>query len=493
VIVGKHGETLVVDWGLAKATGARDPGASEERALVPSSASGSAETLPGAALGTPAYMSPEQARGDLAALGPRSDVYSLGATLYGLLTGRPPFEGDDPGAVLRAVQRGAFPPPRALAPWVDRALEAVCLKAMALKPGDRYATPRTLADDVERWMADEPVAARREPLARRARRWARRHRPAVTGAAAAVLAGVVGLAAVVAVQTRANAKLNQANVNLRDANAATTRALAATGEAKKAAERALDEAEESRRQAQAVGTFLVASFCSPDPSQDRRQVKVADLLDRAAETLDKEFNGTAATKGALLDALGETYRGLGLYDTAVATHTKARAVREAALGPDHPDTLASRNNLAEASRAAGRTAEAIRLHEGTLKLMESALGPDHPNTLTSRNNLANAYRAAGRTTEAIALQEGTLKLREARLGPDHPDTLASRSNLAVAYWKAGRLDRSVPLFEETNRRLRGKLGPDHPDTLVVLANLGVNLRDAGRPAEGARLLMRLAD
>ena len=112
IIVGKHGETLVVDWGLAKPLGRVEPGqASGERTLVPSSASGSAETLPGSALGTPAYMSPEQARGELDRLGPRSDVYSLGATLYCLLTGRPPFEGEDLGEVLRKVQRGDFPRP----------------------------------------------------------------------------------------------------------------------------------------------------------------------------------------------------------------------------------------------------------------------------------------------------------------------------------------------------------------------------------------------
>src|SRR6478736_5214996 len=108
IIVGKHGETLVVDWGLAKATGKAEPGA-EERTLMPSSASGSAETLPGSALGTPAYMSPEQARGDLERLGPRSDVYSLGATLYCLLTGKPPVEKDAAREVLQRVRIGDFP------------------------------------------------------------------------------------------------------------------------------------------------------------------------------------------------------------------------------------------------------------------------------------------------------------------------------------------------------------------------------------------------
>src|SRR5262249_17599651 len=124
---GKQGETLVVDWGLAKALGRTEREvASDERLLVPSLSSGSSETLPGSALGTPRYMSPEQAGGRLDRLGPRSDVYSLGATLYSLLTGRAPVEDDDVGAVLREVQRGDFAPPRRLDPAIDPALEAVC-------------------------------------------------------------------------------------------------------------------------------------------------------------------------------------------------------------------------------------------------------------------------------------------------------------------------------------------------------------------------------
>ncbi len=237
IVVGKHGETLVVDWGLAKALGRTEPGVeSGERTLIPSSASGSAETLPGSALGTPAYMSPEQAEGDLEHLGPRSDVYSLGATLYYLLTGRPPFEGDV-GEVLRAVMRGEVTPPRQLDATIDRALEAICLKAMARRPADRYRSPKALSDDLDRWMADEPVSAWQEPLSRRARRWARRHRTGVTAAAIAVLVALAGTAAVLAVQTRANRELKRANMDLAIANTKVTRAnadLAAANERERA-------------------------------------------------------------------------------------------------------------------------------------------------------------------------------------------------------------------------------------------------------------------
>ena len=163
VIVGKHGETLVVDCGLAKARGrGEDPSSSEERTLVPNSASGSAETLPGLALGTPAYMSPEQARCNLNSLGPASDVYSLGATLDCLLTGRPPFQGGL-ADLLRAVERGEFPAPRRVDPGIDRAMQAAYLTAMATKPEGRYDSCRALADDLERWKADEAISAWREP------------------------------------------------------------------------------------------------------------------------------------------------------------------------------------------------------------------------------------------------------------------------------------------------------------------------------------------
>ncbi len=150
VMVGPYGETLVVDWGLAKilSPSARSelPG---ETPLGPGSSVVGAETLPGSIVGTPGYMSPEQASGDLEGIGPASDVYSLGAMLYCLLTGRAPFVEPEILELLRAVKEGDYPRPRLIDPSVDPALEAVCQKAMATRPLDRYPSARALGEDLE--------------------------------------------------------------------------------------------------------------------------------------------------------------------------------------------------------------------------------------------------------------------------------------------------------------------------------------------------------
>ena len=185
IMLGKYGETLVVDWGLAKAIGQAEGGAGlvAERRRVPASAGGSTPTVAGSALGTPAFMSPEQAAGELDRLGPRSDIYSLGATLYCLLTGRAPLDDGD-GDTERAAapaRAGEIAAPRQVKREVPPALEAICRKAMARRPEDRYDSAKALADDVEHWLADEPVAAWREPVTTRGgagrrgtvRRWRR--------------------------------------------------------------------------------------------------------------------------------------------------------------------------------------------------------------------------------------------------------------------------------------------------------------------------------
>jgi eukaryotic-like serine/threonine-protein kinase len=240
VLLGPFNESLVVDWGLAKllgrvpgdpagakpaagsdprrgTDGADDeqpdrPGPREDRlpsredsdaagaesgSVPPIGLTSSTETAAGTAFGTPAYMSPEQAEGRVDQLGPASDVYSLGAMLFTLLSGRAPFDfvWCDVTALLDRVRLGEFPPPRQVNARVPRALEAVCLKAMANRAEDRYGSATALAEEIERWLADDPVAAYREPAPARLARWGRRHKPIVAGAAALLITAVVALSA----------------------------------------------------------------------------------------------------------------------------------------------------------------------------------------------------------------------------------------------------------------------------------------------------------
>ncbi len=195
VMLGKYGETLVVDWGLAKPLGKRPESAEAggEATLKPASSRDSGQTVAGSRFGTPHYMSPEQAAGRIDALGPATDVYSLAATLYHLLAGAPPFDPEpDVSRILDRCQQGNFPRPRERANWIPRPLEAVCLKGMALLPEDRYASPRELAAEIERWLADEPVTAAPENITDRLSRFGRKHKGYVR-------MGMVSLAVVTAI------------------------------------------------------------------------------------------------------------------------------------------------------------------------------------------------------------------------------------------------------------------------------------------------------
>lgn len=192
VKVGRFDRVIVLDWGLARATTSDRLVAEdfvENAPLAPDA------TTPGQGLGTWGFASPEQTEGRHDEVGPRSDVYSLGAVLYCVLTGNPPFSAESREELKRKVLAGEFLPPRGRDATLDPALEAVCLKAMALKPEHRHASAQELGEDLRRWLADEPVSAYREPGHRRIARWRRRNRllsGVLTGVSVVALAGLIG-------------------------------------------------------------------------------------------------------------------------------------------------------------------------------------------------------------------------------------------------------------------------------------------------------------
>ncbi len=484
VIVGRHGETLVIDWGLAKPMGRSEPGTgSEERTLMPGSAGGSAETLPGSALGTPAFMSPEQAAGDRDRLGPRSDVYSLGATLYCLLTGNPPFAGDDLGAILRAVQKGEFPPPRAVDPAIDRALEAVCLKAMAVSPDDRYASCRALADDVERWTADEPVSAYPEPLARRAGRWARRNKTAVTVAAALLVAGTVGLAVSNVLVNRQKAR---AEANFQLARQAVDDMYTQVAEKWLAQE---PQMEPLQREFLQKALAFYERFARPDgaSAELRREAgKAARRVGEIRQKLGENAAADAAFRRSQETLQGVTDDPMATQELAVTANRRGWFLWTLGRSPD--------------------TAFAQALALGTVLIRRIPATPE------SRKELARAYSsqglvhaAHGRFAEAETAHRQALALREA-LVRDFPavadyrqDVARSHANLATVLRQTGRFreadeasSRAVGFVEALvakaprDPHFRSDLAHDLDEWANLLALLG-------RPREAQTLLLRARD
>jgi len=190
---------------------------------------------------------------------------------------------------------------------------------------------------------------------------------------------------------------------------------------------------------------------------------------------------------ASVNNLAITCQEAGRKAEAVRLHERALAGRVRALGPEHPDTLASRNNLAIACQEVGRKAEAVRLHERALAGRERVLGPDHPDSLASRNNLATACQQMGWAAEAISSFRRALAGRELVLGPDHPDTLASRNGLAAVCQEVGWAAEAIALFEQTLAGRVRVLGPGHPDTLASRNNLGHAYQEVGRVPEAIAL------
>ena len=244
-----------------------------------------------------------------------------------------------------------------------------------------------------------------------------------------------------------------------------------------------------------LGTVADVTAIPVRDSASRRR-EALDLVEQLRATAGQNYSKTLFFHPRTADALAHALQ----YATELGDPQAALSLSNAVnlltrtLGPNHPDTLVSRGNLAAAYLSAGRLEQAVPLFERNLTDRERVLGPDHTRTLASRGNLASAYWSADRLSEAVPLFERTLTDRECVLGPDHPHTLASRGNLAAAYPAAGRLSEAASLFGQTLGDCERVLGPDHLDTLSLRNNLAGAYQAAGRPDQAVPLFEQaLAD
>jgi eukaryotic-like serine/threonine-protein kinase len=449
VMLGKFGETLVVDWGLAKVVGrpeeVRAEGVGET--LVPSSIdSEPGETAMGSAIGTPAYMSPEQAAGRWDVVAQPSDIYSLGAVLYTVLTGRPPLEKGNWPEMQQKIQQGDFPRPRQVKADISRSLEAICLKAMAVVPSARYASAESLAADVEHWMADEPVSAHREPLTARGRRWMRNHRTLVGVATVLLVATVVGLAAGTVLLDRKNREIDGQR----------------------------QSAVTAQKKAEAMNRFLIDDLLKQaDPANNPvgDKITVRDLLDKAAARLDAGAgpNDQPEVEVELRAVIGHAYQNLAVYDKAERHYRRAWELQANLLGPDQPETLELRNDLVWVVLEQDRP-EVESMASDALAACSRALGEENPVTGRAVYNLGSAYVMRGNHAAAEPILRRSLQILNSTLGPDDTRTLEVDNDLAIVSLATARPAEAEQRFGSVADRRR-RLNPHDPELPRTLANL----------------------
>ncbi len=493
----------VIDFGLAKATGGIRL---TEHSLF---------TAFGTVAGTPLYMAPEQASFNALDVDTRADIYALGVILYELLTGSTPIAResiqraalDEMMRVIREVEpptpssrigtSEALPSlaasrqvePARLARLVRGELDWIVMKALAKERERRYFSAVGLADDVECYLNHQPVSAGPPTAAYRLSKFVRRHRVQVVAASLVVLALVLGVVGTTLGLIEAR---RQEQIAVNEAQAREEARHAEAGQ-RGIAEQQRQKAEKRLGQVAKMNEILGSIFRDLDIRKAKTENRpleavLAERLDRATAAIEGEATGDPLAVARMQIALGGSQLSLGYPDRAIALFTKARATLAAGLGPDHPDTLESMNNLARSYVMAGQIDRALKLFGETLELRKAKLGPDHPDTLTSMNNLAVSFIQAGQVDRALRLGEETLALKRRKLGPDHLETLRSMGVLTVSYFMAGQIDRALKLGEETLELQKAKLGPDHLDTLGSMNHLAASYARTGQMDRALRLL-----
>jgi serine/threonine-protein kinase len=547
VMLGAFGEVLTVDWGLAKRVN-EDGAATLDPAVEPSS--NSDQTQAGEAVGTPVFMAPEQAAGRWDEVGPAADVYSLGATLYTLLTGAYPFTGTV-AEVLNQVQAGTFRRPSEVTPAVPKALEAVCLKAMARNRNERYPSAQALLADVEHWLADEPVQAYPEPWLVQARRWMRRHRTLVTSAMAAIVLAVPILLSATLLLRAANVRESKAKSEAIDQKARADRnadrARAAVDEyfLKVSQDQKLRDhgLQPLRRQLLDLGRTYYEQFVAEakdDPSlrhelatayarlaaiqsETEAKAQAIPLVQQSLamfEQLRKADPANVTYRGKWADItrqLGNLRRQTG--DMAEANRLLLSAVNE--LGELH--RLAPAGGAFATSQAAcldelGQVAIRTGEHRVAEEYLQrgrkilDGLVTAHPTLAIHQERLADIensigilYAGTGQAAEALAAFQRSLAIRE-RLAQEHPSRPEYQSNVAVSHFNLGHFHRATGRPTEAEASWKKSLAINEALTLAhpfVLAYqkslakdhhvLGAHYQTTGKSEAAAKSYERALD
>jgi len=453
----------IIDFGLAKAA-------------TPQAVAETMFTQMGAFVGTPGYMSPEQADPSVQDVDTRTDVYSLGVVLYVLLTGFLPFDTKQwekqplyevlrrlreeeprrPSTKIRMEKESATgtaemrgTEPKQLVSLLHGDLDCITIKALEKDRARRYGTPSELAGDITRYLRNEPVIARPASTSYRLQKYVRRHRIGVT-AAAGVVALLVAFAVMQAVQLRRITR--------------------------------------ERDRANRITDFMTGMFKVSDPSEARgNSITAREILDKASKDIDTGLANDPELQAQMMHVMGTVYHNLGVFLQAESLLARAADIRSRALGPENPDTLKSMTLLAWILFRQGQYAEAERLQRHTLDIKRRALGPENPNTLQSMNDLAETLEFEGNFAPAETLLRETLDIRRRVLGPEHPDTLESMTELPRILVNEGRYAEAEKLYRETLELDRRVLGPEHPNTLWLMTNLGNVLDGEGHYAEAEKL------